>query len=189
MALHKSAISRQMIIGAAAALALFCIPLLARAQAQGAGDFSWETGLWDTRVQVRPPLSADAAWTVYQGTSEVRPLSQGRANAVELSLTNAAGNRIEGVSLRLFNPQTGQWSLNYASMRDGVLTAPVYGGFTGGRGVFYGQDTIDGRVVLVRFVISGVTANAARFVQSYSGDGGQTWIDNWVATDARRAAQ
>jgi hypothetical protein len=76
--------------------------------------------------------------------------------------------------------------LNFASMRDGLLTAPVYGGFISGRGVFYGQDTVDGRVALVRFVISDVTANSARFVQSYSADGGQTWIDNWIATDTRR---
>lgn len=158
----------------------------ARQAHPGADAFAWETGLWDTHVEVRAPLDADAAWTAFDGTSDVHALSQGRANTVDLSLTNAAGGRIEGVSLRLFNPATGQWSLNFASMRDGLLTAPVYGGFVDGHGVFHGQDTVDGRVVPVRFVISGVTADSARFVQSYSADGGQTWIDNWIATDTRR---
>lgn len=175
-------------------LALVCLmalaPVTARAQAApnpGAGDFDWELGLWDTHVEVRGPLDADAPWAVFEGTSDVRPLSRGRANTVDLSLTNAAGARIEGVALRLFNPQSSQWSINFASMNDGLLTAPVYGGFTDGRGEFYGQDSVDGRVVMVRLVISDVTADSARFVQSWSADGGRTWIDNWIATDTRRA--
>ncbi|MBI2262323.1 MAG: hypothetical protein HYU62_11765 [Caulobacterales bacterium] len=177
------------------ALALACLlaltPATVLAQTApnpGADDFDWEVGLWDTHVEVRGPLDADAPWTVFGGTSDVRPLSQGRANTVDLSLANAAGARVEGVALRLFNPRSGQWSINFASMNDGMLTAPIYGGFTDGRGEFYGQDTIDGRVVMVRFVISDVTANSARFVQSWSADGGQSWIDNWVATDTRRTA-
>jgi hypothetical protein len=164
----------------------------ASAQAQaaavhnGAGDFDWEIGLWDTNVRVRAPLDATAAWTEYNGTSNVHAFSNGRANLVELSVANASGGRIEGVSLRLYDPQAGQWGLNYASMRNGELTAPVYGAFANGQGVFYGQDVVDGRVVLVRFVISDITANSARFVQSYSADGAQTWIDNWIALDTRR---
>jgi hypothetical protein len=168
-------------------IALFPAPAFAqRAPEAGADDFAWEIGLWNTHVQVRAPLEANAAWTSFEGTSEVRPLSNGRANTVDLSLTNAAGGRIEGVALRLFNPQSGQWSINFASMKDGLLTAPVHGRFHDGRGVFHGQDTIDGRVVLVRFVISDVTADSARFEQSYSDDSGESWIDNWIATDTRR---
>jgi hypothetical protein len=155
------------------------------AQSDGARDFDWEIGAWDTHVRVRAPLDANAAWTEFRGTSLVHAFADGRANLVDLNVANGA-RRIEGVSLRLFNPQTRQWSLNFASMRDGVLTAPVHGGFEAGRGVFYGQDSVDGRVVLVRFVISDITQNAARFVQSYSGDGGVTWIDNWIAVDTRR---
>jgi hypothetical protein len=151
----------------------------------GAHDFDWEIGAWDTRVRVRAPLSEEEAWTEFRGTSIVHSFSQTRSNLVDLSVANGA-RRIEGVSLRLYNPQTRQWSLNFASMRDGVLTAPVYGGFADGRGVFHGQDTVDGRVVLVRFVISEITPTSAHFVQSYSADGGQTWIDNWIATDTRQ---
>ena len=66
------------------------------------------------------------------------------------------------------------------------VIAPVYGGFTEGRSEFYGQDTVDGRVVMVRFIISDITANSARFVQSWSADSGRSWIDNWIATDTRR---
>lgn len=165
------------------ALSWLCAPASAE-QADGVRAFDWEIGAWETVVRIRAPLSEDAGWTEFSGTSIVHSVSDGRANLVELSVANG-DRRIEGVSLRLHSPQTGQWSLNFASMRDGQLTPPVYGGFEDGRGVFYGQDTVDGRVVLVRFVISDVSANSARFVQSYSSDGGQSWIENWIAVDTR----
>ena len=153
----------------------------------GADDFSWEIGTWATNVRVRRnPLSGEAPkWVEYAGTSVIKPLLGGRANFVELSVSNAAG-KIEGGSLRLYNPQSRQWSVNFASLSNGLLTAPVYGGFHGKRGLFYGQDMLDGRAILVRFIMTRVAANEARFEQAYSMDGGVTWEDNWIAVDTRR---
>lgn len=155
---------------------------------EGQKDFNWEIGTWTTKVKVRRnPLSGVAAdWAEYEGTSVVKPLLDGRANFVELSVAGSRG-KIEGGSLRLYNPKARQWSLNYASIGGGVLTAPVFGGFDGkGRGAFYGQDTLDGRTILVRFIITQVSANEARFEQAYSADGGRSWEDNWIAVDTRR---
>ncbi len=165
-----------------------CASSAAAQQADGARAFDWEIGTWETQVRVRAPLSEDAAWTEFRGTSTVRAFADGRANLVDLDVASGE-RRIQGVSLRLYNPQSHQWSLNFANMRDGVLTSPVYGGFEHGRGVFYGQDTVDGRFVLVRFVISQVTASSAHFAQSYSSDGGHTWIENWIAVDTRRRTE
>ena len=154
----------------------------------GAKDFDWEIGSWTTKVKVRRnPLSGKPAdWAEYEGTSVVKPLLAGHANFVELSVAGPRG-KIEGGSLRLYNPRAGQWSLNYASVGGGVLTAPVFGGFDAhGRGAFYGQDTLDGRTILVRFLISRMSPTEARFEQAYSTDGGKSWEDNWIAADTRR---
>lgn len=154
----------------------------------GQRDFDFETGTWTTSVRVlRNPLSgAKPEWAEYRGTSVVRPLLEGRANFVELSVQGTAG-KIEGGSLRLYNPKSGQWSLNFASTSNSILTAPVYGGFNaGGRGLFYGQDVLDERAILVRFVITRVSEREARFEQAYSADGGVTWETNWVAVDVLR---
>ena len=154
----------------------------------GQRDFDWEIGTWTTNVRVlRNPLSGKPAeWVEYQGTSVVRPLLDGRANFVELSVSGPSG-KIEGGSLRLYNPQARQWSLNFASLRNGMLTAPLYGGFDRrGRGAFYGQDMLDGRAILVRFLMTQVSPNEARFEQAYSRDGGASWEDNWIAVDTRR---
>lgn len=154
----------------------------------GQKDFDWEAGTWTTNVKVRRnPLSGTAAdWAEYRGTSVIKPLLAGHANFVELSVSGRRG-AIEGGSLRLYNPKARQWSLNFASVSGGVLTAPVFGSFdVGGRGLFYGQDTLDGRTIFVRFIITRTSAGEAHFEQAYSTDGGVSWEDNWIATDTRR---
>jgi hypothetical protein len=154
--------------------------------ASGQQDFDWEIGTWKTELKrLAKPLTGSKEWLEYSGTSVVRKVLDGRANLVELRVEGAAG-RIEGASLRLYNPQAGQWNLNFASVRGGVLTQPVYGGFRDGRGEFFGMEDLDGRAILVRFVISEVTADSARFEQAYSDEGGRSWETNWIAIDTRQ---
>ena len=170
-AMHASATHAQSAAGAAAG--------------NGQRDFDWEIGTWKTEVRrLAKPLSGSNEWGEYTGTSVVRNVLDGRANLVELRVEGPAG-RIEGASLRLYNPHTRQWSLNYASASNGVLTRPVHGGFRDGRGEFFGEEDLDGRAVLVRFVISEITADSARFEQAYSQDGGRSWETNWIAVDTR----
>jgi hypothetical protein len=153
--------------------------------ADGSRDFDFEFGTWKTHLKRRPkPLTGSTSWVEYEGTTIVRKVWDGRANLVELDVSGPTG-RIEGLSLRLYNPQARQWSLNFASSRGGMLTPPVYGQFTNGRGEFYGQDALDGRAILVRFVITPLTADAIRFEQAFSNDGGKTWEENWIAVDER----
>ena len=154
----------------------------------GRHDFDWEFGTWNTHVRVlRNPLSGQAPnWAEYQGTSVVSPVLGGRFNLVELSVAGSAGE-IKGASLRLYDPKARRWSLNYANARGGILTTPVYGTFDGhGRGIFFAHDTLDGRAILVRFLITQTSKTEARFVQSYSNDNGQTWETNWLAVDTRQ---
>ncbi|WP_407352797.1 hypothetical protein [Luteimonas sp. R10] len=151
----------------------------------GRHDFDFEFGTWTTHLRrLRNPLSGSTEWVEYMGTTTVRKLLGGRANTAELVVEGEAGH-IEGVALRLYDPQARQWRIHYANVADGELTGPVTGAFRDGRGEFYGEETIDGRAVLVRFVISGITADSCRFEQAFSVDGGRTWEVNWIATDTR----
>jgi hypothetical protein len=158
----------------------------ARAVRDGSHDFDFEIGAWTTHIKrLQHPLSGSTQWVEYEGTSIVKGLLGGRANVVELSVAGAAG-RIEGLSLRLYAPQAQQWSLNYSNLSDGHLTTPVIGEFRDGRGLFYGQDSLGERAILVRFIISDIKADSCHFEQAFSSDGGQTWETNWIATDTRR---
>ncbi len=151
----------------------------------GQHDFDFEIGTWKTHLRrLLHPLTGSTTWVQYDGTTVVRKVWNGRANLVELEADGPAGH-FEGLNLRLYNPTGGQWSLNFASSGSGTLSQPTIGEFKNGRGEFYDQETFNGRAILVRFVISGITPNSCRFEQSFSDDGGKNWEVNWVATDTR----
>jgi len=151
----------------------------------GQHDFDFEIGRWKTHLsRLQHPLTGSRSWVEYDGTTVVRKIWNGRANLVELEVTGPAGH-IEGLSLRLYNPTARQWSLNFASSSGGILTQPTVGEFKNGRGEFYDQENFNDRTILVRFVISDITANSCHFEQAFSDDGGKTWEVNWIATDTR----
>jgi BNR/Asp-box repeat protein len=151
----------------------------------GQHDFDFEFGTWKTHLsRLQRPLTGSSGWVGYEGTTTVRKVWNGGANLVELDVEGPAG-RIEGLSLRLYNPRARQWSLNFANRVAGAMSPPTIGEFKNGRGEFYAQETLDGRAILVRFVISNITANSCHFEQAFSDDGGKTWEVNWIATDTR----
>jgi hypothetical protein len=151
----------------------------------GQRDFDFHIGSWKTHLRrLQKPLTGSTTWVEYDGTTVVRKVWGGAANLVELDVQGPAG-RIEGLSLRLYNPESRQWSLNFANRRGGVLFRPSIGEFTNGRGEFYAQEDLDGRAILVRFVISDITPESCRFEQAFSDDGGKTWELNWIAVDTR----
>ena len=153
----------------------------------GAHDFDFEIGRWKTHLVRRlHPLTGSTTWVEYEGETVVRPVWNGAANLVELTVTGPAGH-FEGLSLRVYNPNSRQWSLNFASPVGGGLAQPTVGEFKDGRGEFYDQETLNGRAILVRFVISQITTTSCHFEQAFSADGGKTWEVNWIATDTRES--
>jgi hypothetical protein len=149
-------------------------------------DFDFEIGTWKSHVKrlVRP-LTGSSSWVEYDGTTVVSKIWNGRANLTELEADGPAGH-LENLSLRLYNPESRQWSLNYASSRGGAVNVPpTVGEFKNGRGVFFDMEPINGKNVLVRNVWSDITADSCRFEQAFSDDAGKTWETNWIAVDTR----
>ena len=151
----------------------------------GQADFDFHIGTWKTRLRrLLRPLSGSSTWAEYEGTTVVSKVWNGRANLVELAARGPAGE-FEGLSLRLYNPQSRQWSLNFSNSAAGTLTVPTIGEFRNGRGEFHVQETLNGRAIFVRFVILPINSDSIRFEQFFSDDGGRTWELNWVAIDTR----
>src|SRR5258705_2144485 len=160
-------------------------PREAATQLDGQHDFDFEIGRWKTHVsRLSHPLTGSTTWIEYEGTSMVRKIWDGRANLVELEVDGPTG-RIEGLSLRLYNPQSRQWRLHFANSTAGTLDPPTVGEFKNGRGEFYDQEPFNGRAILVRNVWSDITPTSCHFEQAFSDDGGKTWAVNWIATDTR----
>jgi hypothetical protein len=151
----------------------------------GSHDFDFEIGKWKTHLRrLVMPLTGSTTWVEYDGTTVVTKIWNGKANLVELDVSGPAGH-IEALSLRLYNPESHQWSLNFANSAGGTMAIPTIGEFKNGRGEFYDQETLNSRAILVRFVILDITANSCHFEQAFSDDGGKTWEVNWIATDTK----
>ena len=158
----------------------------ARAQSHdGQHDFDFNLGTWKTHIKrLVHPLTGSTTWVEYDGVSVVRPVWNGRASLFELEADGPAGH-IEGVGLRLYNAQSHQWRLNWASSATGTLGVPTIGEFKNGRGEFIDQETFNGRTILVRNIFADITTNSSRFEQTFSDDGGNTWETNWIMTFVR----
>ena len=158
----------------------------ASTERDGQHDFDFQIGTWKTHVRrLVKPLDGSTTWTEYDGTTVVRRVWNGRANLSELEADGPMGH-LENLSLRLYNPDSHQWSLNYANSREGVLgVPPTIGEFKDGRGEFFDMEPINGRNVLVRNVWSDITPTSCHFEQAFSLDAGRTWEVNWIAIDTR----
>jgi hypothetical protein len=154
-----------------------------QAAPSGAHDFDFELGMWKTHLKrLLHPLTGSTSWVEYNGMSKVRKVWDGRANLLELEADGPNGH-IEALSLRLYNPASQQWSLNFSNSASGTMGTPAVGEFRGGRGEFIDQESLGDRVVLVRFVISDITPRSCHFEQAFSADEGKTWEVNWIADD------
>lgn len=151
----------------------------------GRHDFDFEFGTWKTHVSMlKQPLTGSKAWAEYDGVTVVHKVWEGEANLVELDMKNASSH-LKLASFRLYNPATHQWGLYVANSRSGTLGIPALGSFANGRGTFYDKETMDGKPIVVRFVIVPRSADAIHFEQAFSADDGKTWETNWIADDTR----
>jgi len=154
---------------------------MARAEAatDGARDFDFLFGSWRVHNRrLRHRLAGSDEWEEFEATSLARPLVGGLGNEDEFRTAHAGG--FVAMSFRLYDPALGRWAIYWAdSRRPGLLDPPVLGAFRDGVGTFDGEDTFEGRPILVRFHWTEVRTPSPRWAQAFSADGGQTWETNW----------
>src|SRR6266702_6420369 len=157
-------------------------------QHDGAHDFDFLIGDWKVHVKRLPDrLVGSTHWIEYDGISNHKKLLDSNANFEEFAVENRAqGLRIKGQTLRLYNPESHQWSIYLLDLDKGTLGTPlVVGDFTGHRGEFYDQEDWKGRAVIVRYQWSDISPKSARMEQAFSADGGKTWEVNWICELSR----
>ncbi len=159
-------------------------------QHDGQHDFDFEVGSWKIHLsRLLHPLTGSTKWEEFDGTSTTEKVWGGRANLEQFEADSPSAGHLEGLTLRLYNPESHQWSLYWATSKTGALGIPTVGEFKDGVGEFYDHEPINGRMVLVRFIWSKITANSAHFEQSFSADGGKTWEVNWITDQTRVGAE
>lgn len=146
------------------------------------GQHDWDNffGTWKMHLRRRlHPLTGSNEWVSSESHDSTRPLLGGRANLDELEADGPSGH-VEGLTVRLYNPHTRQWSIYWANSASPALDTPMVGRFAGGRGEFYDQEMFGDRPVFVRFLWTNVSSRSGDFEQAFSADGGRTWEPNWV---------
>jgi hypothetical protein len=153
----------------------------------GLHDFDLRVGQWQAHHRrLKERLADNHEWVEFDGTQTLWQLMDGAAN-VDENVFKMPGGEYRGVSLRAYDPKTGQWAIWWLDGRNpfGELDPPVKGRFENGLGTFYADDTLRGKPIRVRFTWSQITPTSAHWEQAFSPDGGKTWETNWT-TDFRR---
>ena len=151
----------------------------------GQHDFDFEIGIWKSHISRRlHPLTGSDEWVQLEGRAVFSKVWNGHANLMELEIDGPKG-RLEEINVRLYNPQSHQWSFNFANSSDVTLETPMIGGFKDGRGEFIHQEVFNGKTILARHVFTDITSDSHHFEQAFSDDGGKTWEPNFVATLTR----
>jgi hypothetical protein len=158
----------------------------------GQHDFDFLIGSWKFHLKrLVHPLTGSTTWVEFDGTGRAWKILGGRANMDEVSVEGPSG-KVEGLTLRMYSPQSRQWSLYWGNLKDGSLGQPVVptvGSFKDGRGEFFDYEPINGRWIFVRYVWFDITPDSARFEQSFSADGGRTWEVNWISYQTRMPSE
>jgi hypothetical protein len=144
-------------------------------------DFDFLLGSWEIRNRfLNGRLRGSNDWVEFDARYDFQILLNGLGNLDCYSAVHD-GKSIQGITLRLFNPATGEWSLHWAdNIRPGALLPPMIGRFRGDIGEFFGDEYLDGQKVRCRFHWYRSGPRSPRWEQAFSGDDGKTWETNWI---------
>jgi len=147
----------------------------------GRADFDFFIGRWKVHHRrLRERLRGSNEWEEFEGTTVALKVLGGLGNFDEGLMERESG-LVRGMTVRLFDPKTQQWSLYWADSVNGWnWHLPQIGEFKDGRGEFYAHEAYGGKHILSRFIWSEITPTSCRWEQAFSPDGGRTWETNWM---------
>lgn len=157
-------------------------------QRDGQRDFDFLMGAWNVAGRrLERPLSGSQSWYDCNGTVTARPVWAGDANLDEADFEGRTG-RIEGLTLRVYNEETREWSLYWGTRTRGLIPLPNVGAFDEhGVGEFFCREDFEGRPIVCRYRWCDITRESCRWEQAFSVDDGATWEVNWTMQFTRRA--
>lgn len=148
-------------------------------------DFDFFHGSWRiAHRQLKERLAGCHEWIEFSGTCTTQPMLAGAANVDDNVIEHPAG-AYRAITLRSFDAVTKMWSIWWLDGRfPARIDTPVVGRFDDGEGVFYADDTFNGRAIKVRFMWD-VHPVTPRWEQAFSADGGESWETNWIMEFSR----
>jgi hypothetical protein len=95
-------------------------------QRDGAHDFDFLIGDWKAHVRRLPDrLVGSNKWIEYDGVSRHKKLLDSNANLEEFEVSGREKDQhIKAQTLRLYNPDSHQWSIYLLDLDKGILSSP-----------------------------------------------------------------
>jgi len=144
-------------------------------------DFDFLFGRWNGRNRrLKERLAGSNEWLEFDSKLECFPIWGGAAHYDVYEALDTPIGEIHGLTLRLYDPKSGQWAIHWANRNTGRLDPQMTGSWEGNRGEFHDQELFNGRMIFVRFIWTRDGSDRARWEQAFSGDGGKTWETNWI---------
>ena len=135
------------------------------------------------------PRTGSHTWVEFDGILKTFKIWDGRAQIEQFETDSPTAGRIEGLTLRTYDPTAHEWRLSWANSKIGRPGIRRRSELLQGwprrillPGLYRRPDDFDS---LHRWDI---TPNSAHFEQSFSDDGGKTWEVNWI-TDQTRVSE
>jgi hypothetical protein len=145
-------------------------------------DFDFFAGAWNVTERILKTRGvANDDWDALPAVSCMSPYVDGLIQIAEMYMPTKGR---AGLTVRTFDLQKHQWALYSISGRTGQMDPGVVGGFSGGKGVFYGTDVDNGRPIKVRDIWTEIDHDHARWEEAWSYDD-RTWVTNWTAEFTR----
>lgn len=142
-------------------------------------DFDFFEGKWNLRnKKLKSRLNGCTEWIEFYSTQEMHRILNGNGN-IDNFLATFDGEPFEGMSLRLFNPNTKIWSIYWADTNKGELDPPVKGSFDNKIAHFFTKDVFEGKPIVVAFRWDVRDNENPIWSQAFSEDNGRTWEWNW----------
>ncbi len=172
-------------VGGVAGAEAPAVPTPSAVVRDGSHDFDFLYGHWKMHNRrLAKKFAGSHDWVEFDSYDEARPLAGGLGDEDEYR-TDFFKKGFVGLSVRLYDPRTGLWSIYWVDnlQMQGTMLPPVVGKFVGNVGTFEGPDTFDGKPIVVRYtwkLTPGDPKVAAHWEQAFSADGGKTWETNFM---------
>lgn len=145
-------------------------------------NFDFLVGKWSIiNKRLKERLNNSKEWDTFPAIMESERIMNGLCVMDEFK-TNHFGNDFSGLSIRILNPKTNEWTIYWADSANPELkmTEQVVGKFNNGIGEFFGTEIFKGKEVKLRFLWKRISEETAYWDQAYFDEINQKWETNWI---------
>lgn len=153
-------------------------------------QFDFWLGEWSIKQEI---LQADGSWLRSDAETEVSSVLKGcalvehwKGEVLFFWDGMKAAERLNGFSVRSFDPRSEKWVINWMDTRNPRFAA-FQGTFADGKGQFFRTvSSPDGKDSIARITFSGITRSSVNWELSVSSDNRRTWQTLWKMDMSRK---